>query len=85
MLLTELPLINKLYPRGIVENSFIGPFTKYVTLVGVGEGGVFDQESYSATRGAAQAVSRDEEAYREKFIPIYIYNKTRPCLQIYVP
>jgi hypothetical protein len=38
---------------------------------------VFDQESHSAPRGAAQAVSGDEEAYREKFIPVYILqNKT---------
>ena len=32
--------------------------------------------------GASQAVSRDGEVYREKFIPVY--NKTRPCLQICV-
>jgi hypothetical protein len=66
--------INNLY-LGIVENLFYGAIHKIHDARGGRGGGGF--ESHSVTRGAAQAVWRDGEAHREKFIPVYIsQNKT---------
>jgi hypothetical protein len=47
--------------------------------MGTWGGGLFYQESHSVTRGGrvSQPVSRDGEAYRGKFIPVY--NKTNQC------